>query len=140
MLSLKNLDLDQVQTLAKTLARDLKDKNVVIGLIGNLGSGKTTFTKAFAKALGVTKVASPTFVIMHEHRLPKTKLFHIDLYRLKDLKDLTTIGLDEILATPKRIMLIEWADKFSKIKKSCDLIINFKVKPKNLRDVTIKTI
>lgn len=139
MLSFKNLNLKQVQSLAKDLSLELKDKSAVIGLTGNLGAGKTAFAKAFAKALGVTKVASPTFVVMHEHPLPQSRLFHIDLYRLTLSKELATIGLEEILSLPKRIILIEWVEKFPKIKQKCDLIINLEIKPGNLRDVTIKT-
>jgi len=135
----QNLNLKQVQTLAQELAGELQDKNVVLGLTGNLGAGKTAFAKAFAKALGVTRAASPTFVIMHEHEIPNNHLFHIDLYRLESPKELVGLGLDEILNTNPRLILIEWVDKFPKLLKACNLIINFKIKPNNLRDVTIKT-
>lgn len=135
----QNLDLKQVQTLARELAGDLKDKNAVIALTGNLGAGKTAFAKAFAKALGVAKAASPTFVIMHEHEITNNHLFHIDLYRLESPKELVSLGLDEILSSSPRLILIEWADKFPKLLKSADLVIDFKIKPNNLRDVTIKT-
>lgn len=139
MLRYQNLNLKQIQALASELAEDLKNKNVVIGLTGNLGAGKTTFTKAFAKALGVARVTSPTFVIMHEHEVKNNRLFHVDLYRLGKLSDLKALGLDEIFALPKRLIVIEWVDKFPHLLKFCNLVINLKIKPNNLRDLTIKT-
>ncbi len=135
----KNLTLAQVKSLAQELSRDLKGIPCVIGLVGPLGSGKTTFTKAFADGLGIKKIASPTFVVMHEHRAKLVRLYHLDLYRLKKESELQVLGLPEILMHPRRTVLIEWVEKFPKLKKSCDLIITFKVKPDNLRDVTIKT-
>ena len=134
----KNLSLAQVKILARDLAKNLKSQSAVIGLAGALGSGKTTFAKAFAKALGIKKIASPTFVIMHEHKRKMVRLYHLDLYRLKRRSELKVLGLNEILLHPRRIMLIEWVEKFPQLKQSCDLLITFKVKPQNLRDVTIQ--
>ncbi len=135
----KNLTLTQVQALAQTLAGELKNQNATIGLIGNLGSGKTTFTKAFAKALGIKKTPSPTFVIMHEHPTPQTTLYHLDLYRLKTPAELLPLGLSEIMeGNGPHILMIEWVEKFPQLKKSCDVIIKLRVKPNNLRDVQIQ--
>jgi tRNA threonylcarbamoyladenosine biosynthesis protein TsaE len=64
MQKLKNLTLKQVESLAYTLARNFKGKNVILGLAGQLGAGKTTFAKSFAKTLGVNKVKSPTFTFI----------------------------------------------------------------------------
>ena len=83
-----------------------------IGLFGNLGSGKTTFTKGLAKGLGVEDaryVNSPTFVLIKEYegRIP---LYHFDLYRLDSLKDIEDLGFDDYLSSDG-VMVIEWADK-----------------------------
>lgn len=86
----------------------------VIALTGELGAGKTTFTQGFAKGLGIKeKVISPTFILIRQHPLPNsnTKLFHIDLYRLEDVKDFKEIGISEILDNPENMVLIEWAEK-----------------------------
>jgi tRNA threonylcarbamoyladenosine biosynthesis protein TsaE len=138
MPAFKNLDATQLKFLAQTLAQELKDQPAVIGLSGSLGSGKTTFVKAFAGALGINKISSPTFVIMHEHRHKLVRLYHLDLYRLKHKSDLSVLGLSEIMMHPRNIVLIEWIEKFPSLKKSCDLLIKFKVKPNNLRDVTLQ--
>lgn len=138
MTAFKNVDEAGVKFLAQTLAKEIKNQAAVIGLSGDLGSGKTTFVKAFAHALGIKKISSPTFVIMHEHRLKLVRLYHLDLYRLKKASELDLLGLSELMLHPRNIILIEWIEKFPSLKKSCDLLIKFKVKPGNLRDVTIQ--
>ncbi|MEK7507051.1 MAG: tRNA (adenosine(37)-N6)-threonylcarbamoyltransferase complex ATPase subunit type 1 TsaE [Patescibacteria group bacterium] len=91
----------------------------VVALEGELGAGKTTFAKAFAKALGVKqKLTSPTFVLMRAYHLsPKTynQLVHIDCYRLKNYKDLLPLGIKKIIAEPGNIVLIEWAERVKPI-------------------------
>lgn len=139
MLKYSNLALAQIQDLAAELATDLAGKKAVIGLVGNLGSGKTTFVKAFAKQLKINKISSPTFVITHQYPLGKRSLYHLDFYRLKNSKQLISLGLDEILAGPN-LVLIEWVDKFPAFQRQCDILISLKVKPDNKRDVTIQNI
>jgi len=139
MAAYKNLSLNQVRLLAQTLAHDLRARSAVIGLTGPLGSGKTVFAKAFGKGLGLKKITSPTFVIMHEYRAKMIRLYHLDLYRLKKQSELKGLGLNEIRMHPRRIILIEWVEKFPKLKKSCDLLVTFKVNPNDLRDITVKT-
>ena len=83
----------------------------VIALIGNLGAGKTRFTKAFAAAWGVPldEVNSPTFTLIHEYagRIP---IRHCDTYRLRQLEEFADLGLDELFASDG-IALVEWADR-----------------------------
>ena len=128
----------QTFALAKKFASQLKGGEV-IGLIGNLGAGKTIFTKGLAAGLGIKKyITSPTFVLMKVYPvksrpariLPKAKLFngvnpvkslsikhlvHIDAYRLKSAQDLTAIGAPEYFSRPDTVTVIEWADKIKKI-------------------------
>lgn len=137
MRTLKNLSEKQVVKLAQKLAKTYKNKDVAIGLAGDLGSGKTTFTKAFASVLGVNRVKSPTFVIASEYNLKSQKLHHLDFYRLNHLDQLQAIGLNELLLNQKRIVLMEWIDKFPEVMRQCDIIIKFKIKKNNLRDVQI---
>ena len=138
MLTYRNLTQTELKTLGRELALSLKDRGSVIGLKGQLGAGKTTFVKAFAAALKIKHISSPTFVIAHEYPLGKKRLHHLDFYRLEHAKQLETLGLPEMFRD-KNLVLIEWADKFPKILKQCNLIIEFKVKPGNKRDVTIKS-
>lgn len=87
----------------------------IIGLIGDLGGGKTTFVKGLAKGLGIKEmVTSPTFVLMKEYPLPRSftlSLIHFDLYRLKKPEEIETIGLSDYLGKPEKICVIEWAEK-----------------------------
>lgn len=76
--------------------------------------GKTTFVKGFAKALGITsRLLSPTFIIVRRHQLLGVAryLYHLDLYRMHELKDMKELGLSEIFADPESIVVIEWADR-----------------------------
>lgn len=91
----------------------------VFALFGDLGSGKTTFTKGFAAFLGIKKhVTSPTFVISKEYEVlssPIEKLVHVDCYRLSCEEDAENIGLGEYLNGGKSILLLEWPEKIEKI-------------------------
>lgn len=105
--------------LAQKLAQTTKAR--IFALVGDLGAGKTTFVQGFAKGLGIKeKIASPTFVLIRQHKIPKTKknLFHIDLYRLENSTDLKQLGLEEIFSDTDGIVIIEWAEKLSKLPKN----------------------
>jgi len=99
---------------AKSLA-----KGSVIGLIGNLGAGKTKFAQGLAKGLGIKRIVnSPTFVIMKVYPIKKEKLknfVHIDTYRIKNEQDIASIGAEEYFNREDSIVLIEWADKIKKM-------------------------
>src|SRR3989338_8005494 len=102
---------DETKKIAKELAQ--KIDHGVIALVGELGAGKTTFTQGFAKGLGIKdKIISPTFVLIRQHQIHKLKktLYHLDLYRLENLKDIKELAIDE-LAQDGNIVLVEWAQK-----------------------------
>lgn len=87
----------------------------VLALIGDLGTGKTTLTKAIARALGVREdVTSPTFTIVKEYRNGKIPLFHFDLYRIESVEELEERGV-EAYFDAGGICIIEWADRFAEI-------------------------
>jgi len=84
----------------------------LIGLVGDLGSGKSAFVKGAAKFLGVRKnVTSPTFVIMKNYEVKNKKLIHIDAYRLENIKDLESLGFNELLIDENNLVIIEWPEK-----------------------------
>lgn len=86
-------------------------RGMVICLNGELGSGKTVFTKAFASALGITDdVTSPTFNIIKEYPNGELPLYHMDVYRIE--KKIDELGLDEYF-DGDGVTIIEWADMIS---------------------------
>ena len=91
---------------AQEFAKGLKGGDVVL-LSGELGAGKTTFTKGIALTLGVQdSVTSPTFTIVKEYVGETLDLYHMDMYRLSG--DLTELGLEEYLGKEKGVSVIEW--------------------------------
>lgn len=96
-----------------------KNHAPVIALEGELGAGKTTFVQAFAKALGVKEtLTSPTFVLLKRYTLHDSRymsIIHIDAYRLKDHTELEKLGIRDLIADPRNIILIEWADRVKEI-------------------------
>ena len=103
--------------LADTLAPSLQGATLVT-LSGELGAGKTAFTKAVARALGVDEtVTSPTFVLEKIYALSDGKHFdrlvHIDAYRLETGADLAPLGFDELMRDSGNLVLLEWPEQVS---------------------------
>lgn len=95
--------------LASALAREVRPRDVLL-LTGDLGAGKTTFTKAFCAALGVTdQVTSPTFTLVHEYRGSSLTVCHADLYRLERTGELADLGLDDARRAGA-VLVVEWGD------------------------------
>ena len=85
-------------------------KHNILLLKGNLGAGKTTFTKFLLKNLGSEdEVSSPTYAIVNEYHTPKGKVFHFDLYRMKNITEIYDIGMDEYLDNAQ-LCIIEWPE------------------------------
>lgn len=105
----KILTFDELDVLAKKIA-DYSDENTVIALIGDLGTGKTTFTQKFAKELGVVEnIKSPTFNYVLEYFSGRLPLYHFDVYRLQDAMEIYEIGYEDYLNN-NGVVLIEWAN------------------------------
>jgi tRNA threonylcarbamoyladenosine biosynthesis protein TsaE len=128
--------------LGKKLASKLQGGET-IGLIGNLGSGKTVFTKGVAEELGVTKnIASPTFVLWRLYKVPEHKKIkhfcHIDLYRLASTKDVLALGIDEFWQKNNTVCLIEWAEKIKKhFPKNKIYLVEFEIIDSDKRKIVI---
>lgn len=105
---------------ALELTREGNGQPIIIALEGELGAGKTTFTQAFAEALGIKEhLKSPTFVLMkHYHIVNGLKyhtLYHLDCYRLNSSADLLPLGGGDIIHRSGTIVLIEWAERVADI-------------------------
>jgi len=110
----------ETEKAGEELARLLKPQDVVF-LIGNLGSGKTTFVKGLARGLGiVSRIISPTFVVVRQHTLPSTNyqildgkvstLYHLDLYRLQNTQEALSVDMKDYLDDKNAIVAIEWPE------------------------------
>ncbi|MGC9046725.1 MAG: tRNA (adenosine(37)-N6)-threonylcarbamoyltransferase complex ATPase subunit type 1 TsaE [Minisyncoccia bacterium] len=120
----KSLSALQTKTIARTLAQEVIkfinkfNQALIIGLSGDLGSGKTVFAQGFGNGLGLKhKITSPTFLLVRKYKLNKKNFdyfYHLDMYRIKNLNELKTIDFQKIISNPKNIVLIEWADVVKK--------------------------
>ena len=105
----KILTFKQIDELAKKLATYVTP-NTVVALIGDLGTGKTTFTKKFAKELGIDEnLKSPTFNYVLEYLDGRLPLYHFDVYRLGSADEIYEIGYEDYINNDG-VALIEWAN------------------------------
>jgi tRNA threonylcarbamoyladenosine biosynthesis protein TsaE len=102
---------EETQALGETWGRSARS-GLVIGLVGELGAGKTQLVKGLARGLGVgERVHSPTFVLVNIYCGGRLKLFHLDLYRLERAEQAVAAGLEEHLR-PDGVTVVEWADRW----------------------------
>ena len=104
----------ETRAIAVRLAAELQPGAVLL-LSGDLGAGKTAFTKGLAEGLGLdpAEVTSPTFTLVHEYRGGRLPLVHVDLYRLEKV-DLDELGMDADLAN-QGVLAIEWSDRLIRL-------------------------
>ena len=104
---------EETVALGERLARTLPPHGVVL-LPGNLGAGKTTLAKGIVSGLGAApadEVSSPTFTLIHEYG--DGRVYHVDLYRLEEPRELATLGLEELFDRDA-LVLIEWGERFGR--------------------------
>jgi tRNA threonylcarbamoyladenosine biosynthesis protein TsaE len=117
----------------------------VIGLRGELGAGKTTFTQICANLLGISEtVTSPTFVLLKKYKLNDKVLngkfsffIHIDAYRLKGGKELDAIGWQDIISDSKNLIMIEWPELVEEVMPANTRYIDFKHVDETTREIKI---
>lgn len=131
---------DETKKLAIGIAKKIK-KGDVIALYGDLGSGKTTFTRFLVKALGLeSRVQSPTFVVVRKYVGDKLTLNHIDLYRLLSQEEAKDIGIEEILLDSETVTVIEWPEIIENLLPKKTIRINFKYIGENERNITLQNL
>ena len=109
MIRLTAHSTDDTRGIAQAIAKLVRAGDMIV-LIGEMGSGKTTFSQYFAHALGVSEpVTSPTFNLLHNYSGSRLKLHHADLYRLERTGELDDLGLTD-LQEAGGVMLVEWGD------------------------------
>lgn len=121
---------EETEEIANLIFEEITSNNIatkIINLNGNLGAGKTTFTKSFCKNFKINNVTSPSFSIVNEY-IGTQKIFHFDFYRLKKIEELYDIGFEEYLNDQEAIVIIEWGNLMEEIL------------PKNRLDINIEMI
>lgn len=121
----KTNSADETIELGRRLAAEFQPPKLVL-LRGDLGAGKTTMVKGIAEAFEAASqndVTSPTFTLIHEYRGPDVSVYHIDLYRIETQRELETLGLDELIADERNVVLIEWGEKFPNLVRERDVEI-----------------
>ena len=134
--------------LAEALTRKPGRRALVLALKGDLGGGKTSFAKGFAKGLGIEiRVASPTFVILKKYDLSKKgersgkfeRFFHIDSYRIGNMKEMADLGFKKIRENPANIILVEWAETVKEILPRDAVWLDFEFLDARSRRITVNS-
>ena len=150
-----NMEIEETQKFAgdflqrviveKKGAEEAKTKATIVGLFGDLGAGKTTFSKAVAAELGIVEtVSSPTFVIEKVYKITSaaalsagfTHFIHIDAYRLESGSELLHLGFKEMADDSKNLIFIEWPEKVVDILEEGMIKLHFKVIDEKRREIT----
>lgn len=134
----------KTQELAREIGKKLKPHNV-LALYGDLGSGKTTFTRYLVEALGFAdRVQSPTFVILRKYVKSTNEeigiINHLDLYRLSNTNDLRELGLKELFEERKAITIIEWPEIAEALLPKDTIKIFFEYFDENERKINVQNI
>ncbi len=105
------VDEAELEAWGAAFARTLQAP-AVVGISGELGTGKTTLVRAIARALGVrASVTSPTFALVHRYDGDGVAVYHVDAYRLKSPAEAADLGFDEMLRDAQAVVLVEWPER-----------------------------
>lgn len=138
---------DETRAMGAALARALPDGSIV-ALVGQLGSGKTTFVQGAAEGIGIARgadeagetegVTSPTFVLVREHEGASGRvLVHVDAYRLRAPAELRDLGSDELLGA-RGVAFVEWAERVEEALPRPYLMVRFRHESEGTRSVEIE--
>ncbi len=117
--------LEQTDRLAELIGKETEEGQF-LALCGDLGAGKTTFSRALTQALGCSKLAtSPTFSVLQHYEGGRLRVFHADFYRLGSEDEVYDLGWDEFLEEYSTgLMIVEWADRFPAVLPEDRLVMN----------------
>jgi tRNA threonylcarbamoyladenosine biosynthesis protein TsaE len=131
---------EETIALGERIAHQLPVKAVVL-LIGDLGAGKTTLAKGIVTGLGAAapeEVSSPTFTLIHEYG-GEGRVYHVDLYRLDELREVETLGLEDLFER-EAVVLIEWGERFPQILPSRRTEIRLRVTGEAEREIETRAV
>jgi len=129
---------EQTKALAGIIGARLQNGDI-LALSGELGSGKTCFTGGLALGLGIGekyRITSPTFTLINEYPA-KIKLYHFDIYRIKDYTDFEDLGYEEYF-NGDGVVVIEWAEKIAEILPDDSFMITFEYLDENKRKIVME--
>ena len=133
----KSLDEGALTSVAARLADQLPSGHVLIFLQGDLGTGKSTFARAFLRAVGVEgRIKSPTYTLIEPYEAADRCFYHLDLYRLADPEELEYLAFRDLLSEDS-VLLIEWPEKAHGLLPKPDLQIQLTMKDALHRDATV---
>lgn len=129
--------LEDTAQIAAMLAKKV-NPGCVVALVGQMGAGKTAFSKAFAKALGINQtVNSPTFNILNTYDDGRIPMYHFDAYRIEESEEMYEIGFEEYIYG-NGVCVIEWADVIKDILPRNYILVKIDVFGENKRIITIE--
>ncbi len=145
----KIFHINEIGSVAKEITRILsehkkekKDKALFVCLFGDLGSGKTTLTKAIGEELGIKEnMTSPTYVIMKKYSVSKDgfeNMYHIDAYRLESPEEILPLGWNDIVENNKNLVLVEWPEKIEKYLPKNKITIKLTPKSEEEREIVLE--
>ena len=111
---------------------------LVLGLRGDLGSGKTTWVRAMLRGLAFNgRVPSPTYTLLEQYACDDLTVVHLDLYRLRSGEELENLGLRDWLAEPRCWLAVEWPERAPQLAERCDLTLELAVTGADSRRVAV---
>jgi len=130
---------NDTEKIGADVAKQCSPGTVVI-LDGDLGAGKTVFSRGFARALGIDEpVSSPTYTIVQEYELPERgRLYHLDLYRISGVSAALAFGVDEFLNDPSSYALVEWPERIEGILPEDAVKVRLKHAGEGKREITVE--
>ena len=138
---------DQTIELGRKLgaewAAEQRSRSMLVLLIGDLGSGKTTLTKGIVAGIGAAQenqVTSPTYTLVQEYgEREEQKVFHVDLYRIEDPREVASLGLDDLFSRDSMV-LVEWGEKLPSLAGRQRVEIHLECLRGDERSITIESI
>ena len=136
---MKDLIIDNEEAMVgagKMLGSTTKPGDV-FALVGDLGTGKTHFTKGLVHGAGCeSSVTSPTFPLLHEYLQGKFPIYHFDFYRVERAEEILHLGWDDLVEESGSILAVEWASRFPELLPEEALRVNLQILPGEARRVT----
>jgi tRNA threonylcarbamoyladenosine biosynthesis protein TsaE len=131
---------EETMALARSLAETYPE-GACFHLEGDLGAGKTLYAKGIASAYGVDPnlVVSPTFALVNRYTGARRAVYHIDLYRIDNERELVELGLDELeeLEETKPVMIVEWPEKLGRYRRSDAVVVRLETADDESRTIRI---